>query len=263
MKHRWFLLINLYLFMLSGVPVTHCLNPETLPVDPEKRATAIMDYIDDLWRGESSKATMTMHVKTERWERTLTMVGWSLGKDYSLVRILSPEKEAGTSTLKYEKDIYNYLPKTDRTIKITSGMMMGSWMGSHFTNDDLVKESRLADDYNLKVVFDGERDGTSIWEIELTPKPDAAVVWGKIMFTVRQDDLMPVKSLYYDDDGELVRTMTFGEYETMDGRLLPTRMRLTPEDEPGEYTEMIYKSIAFDVGIDTSFFSTRNLKKRS
>jgi hypothetical protein len=228
----------------------------------DTRAEDIMNYIDDLWRGTSSRATMTMHVKTDRWERTITMTGWSLDRDYSLVRILSPKKEADTATLKVGNDIYNYLPKTDRTIKITSGMMMGSWMGSHFTNDDLVKESRLSQDYDLRIVFEGMRNGVDIWEIELIPKPDAAVVWGKILFSVRQDNRMPLEALYFDDDGDLVRTMTFSEFQTMDNRLLPARMRLTPEDHPGEYTEMIYQDITFDLELDPSFFSLQNLRKR-
>jgi len=233
-----------------------------LPEDPAKQAVAIMNHVDDLWRGDSSKSEMTMHVKTNRWERTLSMTGWSLGKDYSLVKILSPKKEAGTSTLKFKKDIYNYLPKTDRTIKITSGMMMGSWMGSHFTNDDLVKESRLADDYDLKVIFKGLRDEVKIWEIELIPKPDAPVVWGKILFEIREKDLMPVQSLYFDEDNELVRTMKFDDYKMFSGRLLPAKMRMEPQDDPGEFTEMIYHKMEFNPGIDKSFFSIRNLKKR-
>lgn len=229
--------------------------------DPAARAREIMDYVDDLWRGVSSRATMSMHVKTERWERTITMTGWSLEKDYSLVRILSPKKEAGTATLKFKSDIYNYLPKTDRTIKITSGMMMGSWMGSHFTNDDLVKESRLADDYDLTMAFDGIRDGTDIWEIELIPKPDAAVVWGRILFSVRKSDRMPLLSYYFDEAGKLVRTVTFSEYRTMGGRLVPARMKLVPEDEPGEFTELIYEDISFDLKLEPGFFSLQNLKK--
>lgn len=229
--------------------------------DPAARAREIMDYIDDLWRGVSSRATMNMHVKTERWERTITMTGWSLEKDYSLVRILSPKKEAGTATLKFKNDIYNYLPKTDRTIKITSGMMMGSWMGSHFTNDDLVKESRLADDYDLTMAFDGIRDGTDIWEIELVPKPDAAVVWGRILFSVRKTDRMPLVSYYFDEAGKLVRTVTFSEYRTMGGRLVPARMKLVPEDDPGEFTELIYDDISFDLKLEPAFFSLQNLKK--
>lgn len=228
----------------------------------DTRANEIMDYIDDLWRGTSSRATMTMHVKTDRWERTITMTGWSLDRDYSLVRILSPKKEADTATLKYGNEIYNYLPKTDRTIKITSGMMMGSWMGSHFTNDDLVKESRLAQDYDLRIVFEGMRSDLDIWEIELRPKPDVAVVWGKILFSIRQDNRMPLEARYFDDHGDLVRTMTFSEFQTMGNRLLPTRMRLTPEDHPGEYTEMIYQDITFNLELDPSFFSLQNLRKR-
>ena len=245
-------------FVLSTV--CQGLTLKDLPEDPGKKAQRIMEYVDDLWRGESSRAHVTMQVKTEHWTRTLEMEAWSLGKDYSLVRILAPKKEAGTSTLKFENSIYNYLPKTDRTIKISSGMMMGSWMGSHFTNDDLVKESRYSDDYTLTVIFEGVRDGVDIWEVELIPKPDAAVVWGKIVFSIRQTDLMPQKSLYYDEEGALIRTMAFSDYKQMGGRMVPAKLRLTPEDKAGEYTEMIYNDMAFNLGLTQSFFSLKNLK---
>lgn len=242
--------------------LTKAVDEKVPDIEPAVNAKDIMDALDDLWRGTSSLATMTMTIKTDRWERSITMTAWSLEQDYSLVRILSPKKEADTATLKYKADIYNYLPKTDRTIKITSGMMMGSWMGSHFTNDDLVKESRLAEDYDLDIVFEGDRDGHEIWEIQLIPKPDAAVVWGKILFSIRKEDRMPIRSLYFDDAGGLVRTMTFDRYTTMGGRLLPATMRLTPEDHPAEYTELTYQDITFDLDLEPSFFSLQNLKKK-
>ncbi len=279
MKIRKFSVILFACLTMTGMSelIIPCLTPISARGDSTEKAEGsraessvegsitakeIMDYIDDLWRGVSSKATMSMHVKTERWERTITMTGWSLEKDYSLVRILSPKKEADTATLKYKTDIYNYLPKTDRTIKITSGMMMGSWMGSHFTNDDLVKESRLAEDYSLTIAFDGNRDGIDIWEVQLIPKPDAAVVWGKILFSVQKKNRMPLQSLYFDEAGKLVRTMTFSEFKMMGNRLLPATMRLVPEDDPGEYTELIYQDITFDLELDPSFFSLQNLKKK-
>jgi len=238
------------------------LDLSKIPDDPEARAKWIMDSIDDLWRGSSSRAKLIMMVKTEHWDRTLTMEAWSLEKDYSLIKILSPKKEAGTTTLKYENSIYNYLPKTDRTIKISSGMMMGSWMGSHFTNDDLVKESRFAEDYFLRVAFDGEKDGVGMWELELIPKPDAAVVWGKIQFAVRKSDVMPLWAKYYEESGELVRTSSFSDYKEMGGRLIPAKMRLTPDDGSGEFTELIYEEMEFEIGLKKSFFSLRTLKRK-
>ena len=131
----------------------------------------IMNRVDRLLRGDSSRGVATMEVVTENWEREMTMELWSLGTDYSLVRLRAPRKEAGTATLMADDDIWNYLPKVDRTIKIPSSMMGGAWMGSHFTNDDLVKESQLIDDYEVELVFDGDRDGVTVWEFRLTPKP--------------------------------------------------------------------------------------------
>jgi outer membrane lipoprotein-sorting protein len=189
------------------------------------------------------------------------MEGWSKGKDKTLVRILSPLKEKDTATLKSGNDIYSYLPKTDRTIKLTSGMMMGSWMGSHFTNDDLVKESRMEEDYDPSISFEGKRDGMDIIEFTLIPKTDAAVVWGKIVAIVLADDYMPLKYYYYDEDMNISRTMTFSRFEILAGKIRPKVMRVVPADKPDEYTELIYEELDLDVQIADEFFSLATLKR--
>jgi hypothetical protein len=140
--------------------------------------------------------------------------------------------------------------------------MMGSWMGSHFTNDDLVKESSIVDDYEFEIVFEGERDGAEIWEFKLVPKPEAPVVWGEVRYEVRKADLMPTVVRYYDESGELARTMTFSDYQRMGGRLVPAQMDVVPSDKPDERTTLIYHELEFDVGLDASFFSLRNLRSR-
>jgi len=231
-------------------------------LDPSAQETAreIIDRVDRILRGESSRGVATMEVVTEHWERTLTMEVWSLGTEYSLARITAPRKEAGTATLKAGSDIWNYLPRVDRTIKIPASLMMGSWMGSHFTNDDIVKESRLVDDYDIEIAFEGSRDGTDVWEFALTPKPEAAVVWGLIRYEVRKDELMPTWARYYDEEGTLVRTLTFGDYRVMGGRLVPARMEMVPHDKLGESTIVRYSELEFDVGLDESFFSLRALQ---
>ena len=202
-----------------------------------------------------------MEVVTEHWTRELTLEVWSLGTDYSLVRVLAPSREAGTATLMADRDIWNYLPKVDRAIKIPAAMMAGSWMGSHFTNDDLVKESQLVEDYDIEISFDGERDGIPVWEFRLTPKPEAAVVWGHLSFLVRQTDDMPLWVRYYDEDGTLSRTMVYSEFARLGGRLVPTVMDMRPADKPGERTTVRYRELEFDLDLDRSFFSLQNLKR--
>ena len=222
----------------------------------------IIDRVDRMYRGASSHGTSTMEVVTENWDRQMTMEIWSLGNDFSLVRIQAPAREAGTATLKADQDIYNYLPKVDRTIKIPASMMGGSWMGSHFTNDDLVQESRLVDNYNIELSFDGNRDGVVIWEFVLIPKAEAAVVWGRIEYEVRQADYMPLGVRYYDEDGELARMMEFSDFVTLGGRTVPRLMMMRPADKPDEHTSMRYENLEFDVGLDESFFSLRTLQRR-
>jgi hypothetical protein len=141
-------------------------------------------------------------------------------------------------------------------------MMMANWMGSHFTNDDLVKESRLSEDYDSEITFEGDRDGEEIYEITLIPKPDAPVVWGRIEFTVLKDELMPLKGLYFDEDGVLVRTMTFSDIRVMAGRRIPAVMELIPEDKPGERTVITYGSLELGLNLKPDFFSRQTLTRK-
>ena len=229
----------------------------------QARAEEILRKVDDMWRGKSSRAGIVMKVKTANYTRTLSLDAWSKGKEMTLVRIVSPLKEKGTATLKTGNEIYTYLPKTDRTIKLSSGMMMGSWMGSHFTNDDLVKESRLTDDYDTTITFEGTRQGKNMMEFTLIPKPDAAVVWGKIILLlyVDGDDYVPVKEEYFDEDGAPVRTMAFSDVKIFSGRKIPAILRVTPVGKPGEFTELIYGSLDFNLDINDSFFSLSQLRR--
>ena len=216
----------------------------------------LLDATDDINRGESSITTIEMQVKTARYERTMSMQAWSRGEENSLIRILSPAKDAGTTTLKVGEDMWNYLPKVDRTMKIPQGMMSGSWMGSHFSNDDLVKSNRLADEFTY--VNEGLVDG--VYTIVCTAKPDAPVVWGKVVVKVREDKI-PVEVAYYDEDGTLARTMTFSDVRDFDGRMVPATMTLIPADKPEEFTRVTTVEADFDVEIDDRVFTLQALKE--
>ncbi len=247
-------LIVLLIVISSGVLPTASAEEGT------DKAARILKKMDALWRGASSHGTLSMNIHTAHYSRSMKMEAWSKGKERSFVRILLPLKEKGTATLKSENNIYTYLPKTDRTIRLTSGMMMSGWMGSHFTNDDLVKQSRRFDDYHFTLTFSGERDGTRIEEITLTPKPDAAVVWGKIVLTVRTEDELPVQEAYYDEEMMLVRLLSFFDIKRFGEKTFPSRLKMTPIDKPNEYTELIYETMAFDLPIPDTFFSLATLR---
>ncbi|MDE2773262.1 MAG: outer membrane lipoprotein-sorting protein [Gemmatimonadota bacterium] len=232
------------------------------PAAAQVDARAVIDRVDRMLRGESSRGVATMEVMTENWERRMTMEIWSLGTDYSLVRLRAPQREAGTATLKAVEEIWNYLPRVDRTIKVPASMMGGSWMGSHFTNDDLIKDSRLVEDYDIELAFDGaEAGGVAVWDFRLTPKPEAPVVWGHIDYRIRQADDMPLWARFYDEGGDLVRTIEHGEYTEFGGRLVPGVMQMYPADKPDERTTIRYDELEFDIDIDPSFFSLRTLQR--
>lgn len=220
----------------------------------------VMDQIDDLHRGEASHGVSRMEVKTKHFTRSVEMESWSKGKDFSLIRILSPKKERGTATLKARGDLFTYLNKTGRTIKITGGMLGAAWMGSHFNNDDLVRDTRLADDFAITLTYSGEVAKESIHLFTLVPNPGVPVVWGKVEIVVRQADLMPLRQVFYDEDGNRVRELVFADFKELSGRVMPTTMTMRPLDRPGEYTKISYASFDFDIELSDEFFTVQRLK---
>lgn len=229
--------------------------------EPSVSAKEILDRVDDLFRGESSTGRMAMTITTPNWTRTLDLEFWNKGKDRALIRILAPQKEKGTATLRVATDLWNFLPKVKRVIKLPSSMMSASWMGSHFSNDDLVKESRMAEDYTFETTFDQHVNGRRIVEITCHPKPQAAVVWGKIVVRVYVDKLLPIHSLYYDEDQHLARKMLFSDYKLFTDRELPAKVTVVPVDKPNESTVVFYKQIAFNKPVSDDTFSLRALQE--
>ena len=237
----------------SGLP-----SPSRAQI-PIPDVNRVIDYIDDLYRSESSHSTMRMTVVRERGTRELEMEAWSKGDDDALIVIRSPAREAGTATLRTEDGLWNYAPRADRLIRIPTGLLSDSWMGSHFTNDDLMRETSYLDDYTA-VLSSEERDGVTYIKATLTPKPEAPVVYSQLVFLLTPDDWVPVRWEYYDD-GELVRSMSFDQIQTIAGKKIPMRMTIVPEDKPDEHTVIEYLELQLDVPVDDQLFTRQGLRR--
>src|SRR5262245_8368854 len=204
--------------MLLGIRATLVAGAVALavPVGPldgnraqEPSAQEIIDRVESALWGKTLQSQLTMTIATPRWTRTLELAAWIERPRRSYIRLLAPPKEAGIGSLRIGAEMWNYLPTIERTIKIPPSMMFQPWMGSDFTNDDLVKESSLLNDYVHRLVTVDTAADAPAWVIESTPKPDAAVVWGRIVTRVRRADSLPVREEFYDERGTLVRVMTF------------------------------------------------------
>ena len=226
-------------------------------LDPE----IILNNVDDIYRSNTSHGILTLSVKTSNWQRSLTLEQWSKGNDMHLLKVLKPKKEKNLATLRVDKNVWNYMPKVKRVVKIPSSMMSSSWMGSHFTNDDLVKQSRMVIDYDFSITYEGLRDGVDIVEISCIPKKNAAVVWGKVEVIVYRNDFIPLNIVYYDEDLKLSRTLKFSNIQVLGGKKIPLQMKMVPTDEPEESTAILWEKIEFDLAIKDDFFSLRKLQE--
>lgn len=198
--------IMIAVLMLFSVSILHS------DIDSE----AIIRKAEDMSKGKTMQGTFTMKIVTPDYTRNLKMDIWNDGKEKALIITREPRKEAGNKMLKIDRELYSYLKATETSMKLPASMMLQSWNGSDLTNDDLVRESDMVDDYNIKYLKDEDVDKAKCWKFELTPKPDVPVVWGKIFYWVRQKDYLPSKVTYFDEDGTLHRTMLFRDIKKME-----------------------------------------------
>jgi outer membrane lipoprotein-sorting protein len=221
----------------------------------------VVRRMDELYRADSSYAEVDMEIVTPHWQRTLRMKIWTEGKRKTFIRILSPPKERGVTTLRIGSEMWNYLPRADKVIKIPPSMMMSSWMGSDFTNDDLVKEFTLLDDYTYEFVYPQDAKADLLY-IALTPKEGVPVVWGKIVAAVQKENYLPLWDRYYDEKGNLMRIIEFKDVKRLGGRLIPAVMELLPQNKEGQKTVLRYLQAEFDTKLPEDTFSLRNLQSR-
>lgn len=224
-------------------------------------AKEIIKKADELIKSKSSYAEVSMTIIKTDWTRTIGIKSWALEPDYALMYITAPARDKGTVTLKRKKEVWNWIPAAQKVIKIPPSMMLQSWMGSDFTNDDLVKESSIVNDYTHTLIGEEKFAGYDCYKIESIPKPDAGVVWGKLLYWVSKPQYFQLKVEFYDEDGFLVKTYLGSDIKEMGGREIPTHWEMVPVDRPGEKTVFVYHDVKFNINVDESFFSQRNMKK--
>jgi len=224
-------------------------------------ATDIIRKADDKFNGEkSSLMVMTMTIIRPTWERSVEFKNWSLGKDNALTLITAPARDAGQTFLKRSTEMWNWNPSINRLIKLPPSMMSQGWMGSDYTNDDILKESSIVNDYTHEIINEDIIEGRDCYRIKMVAKEDAAVIWGHQIRWIDKKDFLFMKAELYDEEGILVRTETGSDIKMMDGRVIPTRIELMPADEPGNKTVLLITEIKFNIPLQDSFFSQQNMK---
>jgi len=224
------------------------------------RVEDVVRRLDDLYRTSASSGHVELISRTETLTRHLKMRVWSKGKDRSLIIIDEPPREAGTATLKVGNNLWNYLPKISRTIRIPPSMMLSSWMGTDFTNDDLVKDTSYERDFDTRIT--GHSDEPKGWTGIMDVKPGAVGRWQRIEWIVNEEATLPILARFFDRKGRLARTMRFSEVRMMGGRRIPTRVTLETVDQPGHFTELRYLDMRFDQRLPDGMFSLSQLERR-
>ena len=249
---------NLFSALISTILISVSL------VDIEAQQLSAIEIVrkaDEKFNGEkSSMMVMSMTIVRPTWQRTVEFKNWSLGRDYALTLITEPSKDAGQSFLKRATEMWSWNPSISRLIKLPPSMMSQGWMGSDYTNDDILKESSVVNDYTHEITGEEIINGHECYRIRMNSKEDAAVVWGHQIRWIDKKEFLVLRTELFDEDGILVRRENGSEIKVMDGRTLQTKIELLPADEPGNKTIIIIREIKFNIPLEESFFSQQNMK---
>ncbi|HCE2438017.1 TPA: outer membrane lipoprotein-sorting protein [Vibrio parahaemolyticus] len=220
----------------------------------------IVQKSDQAMRGKSSYSEATMEIVRPDWTRSMTMKSWTKGTELSLVLVTAPAKDKGSASLKRHREMWNWVPSIERIIKIAPSMLSQSWMGSDFTNDDLINQSSIVVDYQHALVGNDSFEWDKVWVIEATAKPDAPVVWNKVTLWISQSTYLQRKVEFYDEFDERVNVLTTYDVKELGGRKIATRMEMKPVDKPGNKTIFTTHQAQFDFDINDDFFSQQQMK---
>jgi outer membrane lipoprotein-sorting protein len=246
-------------FALSLAAISLLLSNLVITDEAQLDATAIVRDAVNHWRGVSSYSEMTMVIHRPEWERRMTMRAWTKGDDQSLVRVIEPRKDRGNGTLTNGDNMWSFSPKVNRVIKIPSSMMGQSWLGSDFSNKDIARADEIIDQYDHSLLGVDDVDGITVYEIESIPHEEAAIVWGREVLRIREDHVV-LEHSFYDQDGELVKSLRSLEIGVMGGRTVALRQRMSKADAPEEWTEIQIASVEYEIDIRDSLFTLSNLR---
>jgi outer membrane lipoprotein-sorting protein len=249
--------VNKLTIRLFGIAVLASIAISMKTGDPT--AEQILKKAEQKLTASTIEADLDITIKRPKWTKTMGLKTWGKGSDYAMAYVKSPAKDAGTVYLKAGNDVYNYLPKIKKTVKLPANLLSQNWMGTDMSTDDIVKLTKLTTDYKATLAGSVTLSDRDCYVLLLLPKPDASVLWGKMVLAIDKQDYIQMKTLFYDEDMELVNTVIASQVKNMGGKMLASKMVMIPAGKKGQTTTVIYSSMKFDSPISASFFTKSNM----
>jgi len=221
----------------------------------------LVETAENQIRGKTFQADVEMKVEHDGSVRTLGLKIWTEGRDKATVKVTAPKKERGSGNLRMKLDLWQYSPNTDMIIKIPPSLMLQSWMGSDFTNDDLVRTSSLANDYTHSSLGKDAIFGRPALKVNCVPKPEAVATWGKVILWIDEKETVPVKQEFYSENGELLKVLEGRELKTFGSHTIPTIVTMTSVRKKNAKTTMIYSAVVFDATVAANIFTQTFLRR--
>jgi outer membrane lipoprotein-sorting protein len=205
-------------------------------------------------KDQKMTATLVLIDKNgKRQERVIEML--QKGSDRRLARFLAPADQEGIAVLTLPKGmIYVYLPAYKTVKRIASHVKNNRFAGTDFTYEDM--EAR---DYSESYRSELLREEEDAYVLELVPS-ERGSDYSRLVMWVRRDIFLPAATEFYDRKGNLVKKMTSGRVEKVDGYWISRETEMVDFNRDHR-TRMILDDIELDTGLSDDVFTTRYLQR--
>jgi len=235
-------------------------------LEPSLSGQEIIDKVNETINQETAHGIMKMTITTTSGAKR-TFIYDSYIKDRgekSLIRYTKPKrvKDQAILMLNNADDIWAYFPRTRRVRKLATHAKRQKLQGSDFSYEDMGSGDAFIKDYDTRLIREERKGGYDCYIIEMMRKEKSYAGYSRMIMSVPKKYYFPVEIAYYDDDDPdiLEKVLVVSEIKIIQG--IPTGTRMTMQNiEDMSETSMEIVEIEYDVKLNDSIFSERNLKK--
>ncbi len=233
------ILVSLALALLTVGSGYCCAQEAAAREDVDPEAQAIVEKADQIrFPGQGFQVdigiTTTLADKSNEVRKYRVL---SKGNENSVVMVTEPASERGQIMLMKGRDLWIFMPEVSQPIRLS----LAQRLTGQVANGDLAR-ANFAGDYFPKITGSETIGGESFHVLELKAV-DRSVTYQRVIYWVNKKNFWPLKAEFFSLSNRLLKRCRYENFQTMAGRMRPTRMVMEDALREGEQSVLEYQAM--------------------
>ncbi|OGF54382.1 MAG: hypothetical protein A2Z21_09830 [Candidatus Fraserbacteria bacterium RBG_16_55_9] len=255
--------IRVCLLLFTGISLSLIGGWAQVPENPT--GEEILQCARGNWVEGTFHGLIRLELFRPEYSRLYRLEAWTEGEDKALMRLLEPEEEAGSGYLRAGDELWYYHPDAAQAVSLPLSALSQNFFGADASLEDLYRGT-LNENFDIELL--GVRPASTeestakddrVYQLRLTPKPEASVVYGKLEMLVRASDCAILVVHYFDQRQTLIRQAAFSNFALVGAegqkRMIPLTMIFDDLLTQGSRTIEEIESYEFDIEIPEEMFT--------